>query len=170
METPNTTSMLKSSPNREEQMLKVQREGFSLFQRKNKDYGDSFAKYGPVGVLMRMGDKISRLQSITKSGIVLVDDEKVRDTLIDLHNYAAMGIMLLDEGEELKIKENAREGLSESEDSEDSEDSEESEENGEENSIDELENLHKKIKLFETFMVSCLLFVSLFVSLFFIKN
>jgi hypothetical protein len=94
---------------REEQMIKVQQEGFSLFQKKNKDYGDAFAKYGPVGVLMRMGDKISRLQSITKSGIVLVDDEKVRDTLIDLHNYAAMGIMLLDEGGEFKIKENDEE-------------------------------------------------------------
>jgi hypothetical protein len=27
----------------------------------------------------------------------LVDDEKIRDTLLDLHNYAAMGLMLLDE-------------------------------------------------------------------------
>lgn len=27
----------------------------------------------------------------------LVDDESTRDTLIDLHNYAAMAIMLLDE-------------------------------------------------------------------------
>jgi hypothetical protein len=83
---------------REIQLLKVQQEGFQLFQKKNKDYGDAFAKYGPVGVLMRMGDKLSRLQSITKSGITLVDDEKVRDTLIDLHNYSAMAIMLLDEG------------------------------------------------------------------------
>jgi hypothetical protein len=32
-----------------------------------------------------------------KNGISLVDDEKIRDTLIDLHNYAAMAIMLLDE-------------------------------------------------------------------------
>ena len=29
--------------------------------------------------------------------ITLVDDESIRDTLIDLHNYAAMAIMLLDE-------------------------------------------------------------------------
>ena len=88
--------------NREEQMIKVHEEAFSLFQKKNKDYGDAFAKYGPVGVIMRMGDKISRLQSVSKSGIVLVNDEKIRDTLIDLHNYAAMGVMLLDEGKEIK--------------------------------------------------------------------
>jgi len=47
-----------------------------------------------------MGDKIKRLQSITNKGIVLVNDEQMRDTLIDLHNYAAMAIMLLDETKE----------------------------------------------------------------------
>ena len=29
-----------------------------------------------------------------------IKDEKMRDTLIDLHNYAAMAIMLLDEQKE----------------------------------------------------------------------
>ena len=53
--------------------------------------------YGPVGVLVRMGDKLARLQSITKKEVRLVDSESTRDTLIDLHNYAAMAIMLLDE-------------------------------------------------------------------------
>ena len=68
-----------------------------MFSKKNKDYGDAFAKYGTVGVLVRMGDKIARLQSITKNSVTFVDDEKLRDTLIDLHNYAAMAIMWLDE-------------------------------------------------------------------------
>jgi len=86
---------------REVQLLEVQKEGFKLFQKKNRDYGDAFAKYGPIGVLMRMGDKLSRLQSISKNGITLVDDEMVRDTLIDLHNYSAMAIMLLDEGKSI---------------------------------------------------------------------
>jgi hypothetical protein len=86
------------------QMKNVQYEGLRLFERKNRDYGDAFARYGPIGVLMRMGDKISRLQSITKTGVVLVNDEQVRDTLIDLHNYSAMAIMLLDEGKELIIE------------------------------------------------------------------
>ena len=31
------------------------------------------------------------------SGIQLVNDESLRDTLIDLHNYSAMAIMLLDQ-------------------------------------------------------------------------
>jgi hypothetical protein len=35
--------------------------------------------------------------SITKNGVNLVNDERIRDTLLDLHNYSAMALMLLDE-------------------------------------------------------------------------
>ena len=66
-------------------------------KRKNKDYGDAFANYGPIGVIVRMGDKINRLSSVTNNGINLVKTESIRDTLIDLHNYSAMAIMLMDE-------------------------------------------------------------------------
>ena len=82
---------------RVEQLKTVQKEGLELFKVKNKDYGDAFAKYGVIGVLMRIEDKIQRSMSITKNGVNLVKDEGIRDTLIDLHNYAAMAIMLMDE-------------------------------------------------------------------------
>lgn len=81
-------------------MIAVQTTALSLFKKKNTDYGDAFAEFGVIGVLMRIEDKIKRSLSITKNGITLVDDEKIIDTLIDLHNYAAMAIMLLDEKEE----------------------------------------------------------------------
>ena len=79
------------------QLKLVQNEGAKLFERKNKDYGDAFANYGPIGVIVRIGDKINRLSSVTNNGINLVKTESIRDTLIDLHNYAAMAIMLMDE-------------------------------------------------------------------------
>jgi hypothetical protein len=82
---------------RVQQMERVQKEGLELFKKKNADYGDAFASYGPVGVIVRMGDKIQRLTSVSKNGVALVDNESLRDTLIDLHNYSAMAIMLLDE-------------------------------------------------------------------------
>jgi len=44
-----------------------------------------------------MGDKIQRLISVSNKGVAFVNSETLRDTLIDLHNYAAMGIMLIDE-------------------------------------------------------------------------
>lgn len=86
--------------NRLEQLRRIQKQGFDLFARKNADYGDAFANYGAVGVLVRIGDKLNRLASVTSNQIVLVDDETLRDTLIDLHNYSAMAIMCLDEEDE----------------------------------------------------------------------
>ena len=83
--------------NRVEQMKQIQSEGLALFAKKNADYGDAFAKYGVIGVLMRIEDKLQRAMSITKSGVTLINDEGIRDTLIDLHNYSAMALMLLDE-------------------------------------------------------------------------
>ena len=83
--------------NRVDQMKTIQKEALELFTKKNADYGDAFAKYGVIGVLMRIEDKLQRSVSITKNGVNLVGDEKIRDTLIDLHNYSAMALMLMDE-------------------------------------------------------------------------
>lgn len=102
---PNTTdaarALLKMAfedeKDRVAQLATIQEEAKELFRKKNQDYGDAFATYGPVGVLVRIGDKLQRLQSIQKNQVALVEDEKIRDTLIDLHNYAAMAVMLLDE-------------------------------------------------------------------------
>lgn len=77
------------------QMKKIQAEGLELFIRKNADYGDAFAQYGVIGVLVRIQDKISRALTISNNGIQ-VQDEKLRDTLLDLHNYAAMGLLTMD--------------------------------------------------------------------------
>lgn len=85
------------------QMITVQKEALELFKKKNQDYGDAFANYGTIGVLVRMGDKIARLQSITQKSVSLVNTESLKDTLIDLHNYSAMAIMLLDEVEEIDL-------------------------------------------------------------------
>ena len=46
---------------------------------------------------MRIEDKLQRSMSITKNSIHLIKDEGIRDTLIDLHNYSAMALMLIDE-------------------------------------------------------------------------
>ena len=94
--------MTTNTNSRVAQMTHVQSEGLEIFRKKNSDYGDAFATYGVIGVLVRMGDKILRAQSITNSSISLVNSETLRDTLIDLHNYSAMAIMLLDENKTLK--------------------------------------------------------------------
>ncbi len=73
-------------------------EQYGLFRAKNHDYGDSFAEHGPVGVLVRLGDKVARMQSVSRTGVNLVADESLRDTLMDLSLYALLAVILLDEG------------------------------------------------------------------------
>jgi hypothetical protein len=83
--------------NRIDQMKDIHNTALELFRKKNIDYGDAFAKFGVIGVLMRIEDKIQRSLSITKNGVNLINDESIKDTLLDLHNYAAMALMLLNE-------------------------------------------------------------------------
>ena len=90
--------------NRVKQMTTVQNEALELFTKKNADYGDSFTTFGPIGII-RMQDKINRLVSVSNKSISFVNDETLRDTLIDLHNYSAMAVMLLDEKNNECIKE-----------------------------------------------------------------
>ena len=71
-----------------------------LYQWKNHDYGDSFHKgyqeYGMIMPLIRLEDKLNRLKSLVKNGKAEVKDESVRDTLLDLANYAIMTVMELE--------------------------------------------------------------------------
>ena len=71
---------------------------------KNNDYtgagDDPFANFRIVehngistteaGMLVRMSDKMSRLATFAKKGVLEVKDESVTDTLKDLANYAAL--------------------------------------------------------------------------------
>lgn len=82
-----------------------------LFEIKNKNYGNSFSKqfdeYGLTSVCIRLEDKLNRLKSLNKqiseakNGIVdiNVDDESIKDTLIDLANYSVLAIMEISKGE-----------------------------------------------------------------------
>ena len=73
----------------------------NLYERKNHDYGDSFHQtFTEEGMAMpriRLGDKMARFKSLTKSGVQEVKDESIRDTLIDLANYAIMTVLELDD-------------------------------------------------------------------------
>lgn len=94
---PDSPSSKSASNARVEQMKQIHSVALDVFTKKNTDYGDAFAEFGVIGVLMRIEDKIKRSLSITKNGVNLVNDEGIRDTLLDLHNYAAMALMLLNE-------------------------------------------------------------------------
>lgn len=69
------------------------------FVKKNHDYGNSFDrsldKFGLVASVVRMGDKMNRIESLINKD-AKVKDESIRDTLLDLANYAVMTVMWMD--------------------------------------------------------------------------
>lgn len=73
----------------------------ATYVAKNHDYGDSFGqsfkKFGIVAAVVRMGDKLNRVENVAKGG-AKVSDETVVDTLMDLANYALMTAMEVEEG------------------------------------------------------------------------
>lgn len=72
-----------------------------LYERKNADYGDAFAKsfaeYGLVMPCMRLEDKLNRLKTLRKQE-AQVSNESIEDTLMDLANYAIMTLVEMDMG------------------------------------------------------------------------
>lgn len=94
--------------NREE-LIKFSQEFFEncieTMQKKNQDYTgakdtqDPFANFRAVevfgietekGFITRMTDKMARIGSFVKRGELAVKDESVKDTLLDLANYAML--------------------------------------------------------------------------------
>ena len=70
------------------------------YAAKNHDYGNSFEqscnKFGIIASVVRLGDKMNRIESlVTKKAEV--KDESIKDTLLDLANYAIMTVMWLNQ-------------------------------------------------------------------------
>ena len=70
-----------------------------LYIDKNHDYGDSvhdtYEKYGLVSFLVRIEDKLNRARTLNQT-TQLVQDEKIKDTLLDMANYAILAVLELE--------------------------------------------------------------------------
>lgn len=67
-----------------------------IYAAKNHDYGNSFAtirKRYPSSILIRLFDKLNRLETLMSGEQSLVKDESIDDTLLDLANYAVMELV-----------------------------------------------------------------------------
>lgn len=75
-----------------------------LYERKNKDYGNSFGntyeRLGIISAVTRIQDKTNRLVNIVTGKKQSVIDESLRDTLIDLANYAVMTLIEMSKSED----------------------------------------------------------------------
>lgn len=72
---------------------------FDILVRKQADYGPNNIQNAPGGPLnglqVRLYDKMSRLINLIQSG-VKPENESLRDTFVDIANYGAIGVMILD--------------------------------------------------------------------------
>ncbi|BFL72104.1 nucleotide modification associated domain-containing protein [Anaerococcus nagyae] len=94
-----------------DKMAAIMREMLKTYRDKNADYGDSFSKsykeFGLVAPVVRMSDKMERIKALSKAD-AKVKDESIKDTLLDLANYAIMTIVEMDiEDDKVKADEEA---------------------------------------------------------------
>lgn len=74
---------------------------YHVFCTKQADYGpNNIASAGDVGVVVRMGDKMSRLRNLyglTSAGLpsIVVHNESIEDSFIDIANYGVIARMCL---------------------------------------------------------------------------
>ena len=77
-----------------------------LYVTKSHDYGDSvhdtYLKYGLTSFLVRLEDKLNRARTISQKE-QLVKDEKIKDTLLDLANYAILAVLELEWEESQRV-------------------------------------------------------------------
>lgn len=70
------------------------------YAAKNHDYGNSFEqscdKFGIIASVVRLGDKMNRIESLTTKEAE-VKEESIKDTLLDLASYAIMTVMWLNQ-------------------------------------------------------------------------
>ena len=74
-----------------------------VYEAKNHDYGDSFARVRtqyPQSINIRLWDKLLRLDQLNSGEVAQVKDESIEDTLLDMANYCIMEVI------ERRIKQN----------------------------------------------------------------
>ena len=75
----------------------------NMYIAKNYDYGDSvhdtYIKYGITSFLVRLEDKLNRARTISSKS-QMVEDEKLKDTLLDMANYAILAVLELEDNDE----------------------------------------------------------------------
>lgn len=72
----------------------IQRKAITLHEKKNTDYGNAFDElcdeFGLINAIIEMSKKVKRIVTIIKNNSILVADEKLEDSVMDLMCYAVM--------------------------------------------------------------------------------
>ena len=66
-----------------------------------KEINQTFVEEGMAMACIRLGDKLSRFKTLSRGCEQKVNDESIRDTLIDLANYAIMTVLEMEVAEDV---------------------------------------------------------------------
>lgn len=76
---------------------KLTKQMLETFKKKNADYGDSttqtFKEFGLVSYAIRLNDKLNRIKSFCKKGVLEVKEGSCIDTLMDMASYCLLAII-----------------------------------------------------------------------------
>lgn len=93
MQEPMQETMTATKPDRFDSIV---RKMSSTYRAKNHDYGDSYSnirKKYPISILIRLSDKLSRLETLMTGEKAMVKGESIDDTLLDLATYSVMELV-----------------------------------------------------------------------------
>jgi hypothetical protein len=83
----------------EQSVKDVYNEAMALLLRKHKDYGPKNISASPGGAInglrVRIHDKLARINNLYDSGAT-PENESLRDSFIDMANYALIALLVLD--------------------------------------------------------------------------
>lgn len=83
-------------PSQEDYFREITARMTEVYIAKNHDYGNSFAKLReryPTSILVRLADKLNRLETLMLGADAKVKEESIDDTLLDMANYAVMELV-----------------------------------------------------------------------------
>lgn len=70
------------------------------YEKKNADYGNSFSEtideFGFIPAVARINNKVKRMKNIVKGQKMNIENESLRDALLDTSVYCVLTIMELD--------------------------------------------------------------------------
>lgn len=101
--------MTENIDTRAKRLEEIMNKNLELYKKKNVDYGNSFAEvYKELGFesgLVQILHKVNRIKGIYSKGKAEVENESIRDSLVDLANYALMTVV------EMELEENKEDEL-----------------------------------------------------------
>jgi hypothetical protein len=76
-----------------EALMEIFKQRIEHIMKKNHDYGDAWQTNGPFTPLMRMKEKLIRVETLSDGRLALVTDEKVETNVAEVLDYSALWLL-----------------------------------------------------------------------------